>query len=140
VRRIPDHGSAGLITGVADQLRIEDARAWTSGGIRREDGDHWPDPSGIGGLAQMGDAFGRDLVRIAHLPPIPDPQRTPVQAADAARAVPPRDAGGEGEFRGSMPVGPVRLHLAADLSHPVSESTRGRVLVMEQPDEALSCR
>src|ERR1700761_9848744 len=85
VRRIPDHSAAGLMAGVTDQLRIKDARAWPPGGIRREDGDHWPDVSAIGGLAQMRRALGRDLVRRAHLPAVPDSQRTPVQPADTAR-------------------------------------------------------
>jgi hypothetical protein len=88
----------------------------------------------------MGETFGRDLIRGAHLPPVPDLQRTPVQSADATRAIPPRDTGGEREFPGSMPVGPVRLNLAADLPHPVAAGTRPRVLVMEQRDESLSCR
>jgi hypothetical protein len=39
-----------------------------------------------------------------------------------------------------MPVGSVRLNLAADLPHPVADGTRPRVLVMEQRDESLSCR
>jgi hypothetical protein len=39
-----------------------------------------------------------------------------------------------------MPVGPVRLNLAADLPHPVAEGTRPRVFVMEQRDESLGCR
>ena len=83
VRRIPDHSRADLMTGVADQLRIEDARARPSGCIRREDSDHRPDPAAISGLAQVREAFGRDLVCGAHLPPVPDPQRAPVQPADA---------------------------------------------------------
>src|SRR6202042_3570643 len=110
-------GAAWLLAGVTDQLRIKDARAWPPGRIGREDGDHRPDVSAIGGLAQMRCALGRNLVRGAHLPPVPNSQRTPVQPADTARAVPPCDAGGEREFLRGVPVGPVRFHLAPDLLH-----------------------
>src|ERR1700733_6509404 len=105
------------MAGITDQLRIKDARARPPGGIWRKDGDHRPDVSAIGGLVQMRCALGRNLVGGAHLPPVPNSQRTPVQPADTARAVAPCDTGGESEFLGSMPVSPVRFHLAADLLH-----------------------
>src|ERR1700733_6086984 len=105
------------MAGITDQLRIKDARARPPGGIWRKDGDHRPDFSAIGGLAQMRGALGRNLVGGAHLPPVPDSQCTPVQPADTARAVPPCDTGGEREFLRSMPVGPVLFHLTADPLH-----------------------
>jgi hypothetical protein len=44
------------------------------------------------------------------------------------------------ELFGSVPVGPVRPNLVMDLPHPVGESTRPRVLIMELGDEPLGRR
>src|SRR5690348_3072866 len=140
MRRITGHAPAGLVTGVLDQLRVDDARARPSGSVGREYGDDRADPPAVGRLAQVAETLGGDLIRGVHLPPVPDPQRAPVQPADAPRTVPPGDPGGERQLFGSVPVGPVRRYLGEDLTHPDADGTRLRVLAMEQRDEALGLR
>jgi hypothetical protein len=66
------------------EVEDDDAVTATPGCVRREHGDDRADPPAIGGLAQMGDAFGRDLIGGADRAPVPDPQRAPVQPPDAA--------------------------------------------------------
>lgn len=72
--RVPGDGTVGgLVTGIPDQLRIENPRTWPVGGVGREHGDYRPDPSGVRRFAQMYDRLGGDVRCCGHLAAIADP-------------------------------------------------------------------
>jgi hypothetical protein len=61
--RVPEHGPVGAaVAGVADQLLVPDLRGRPLGRARGEDGDGRPHPSLVGGLAQVGEGLGGDLL------------------------------------------------------------------------------
>ena len=137
VRRIPDDGAVGgLVARIADQLRVEDPRTWPARSVRREHGDHRPDPAAVRRLTQVHDRLGGDvrcpgdLAAVAHL------QALPVQSPDTPRAVPPGDARAELQLSRSVPVGAGRLDLAVDVPEPLVGRARV-ILAVEQRDEPL---
>ena len=105
LRGITQHGAVvGAVTGIADKLVIVDARP---GGVRPrggEDGDERLDASAIGRAPEVGDAGfenspgGGDVPRVDHIEGLPE------AAPDAAAAVAPGEAAGEGEFFRGLPV------------------------------------
>jgi hypothetical protein len=91
----------------------------------------------VGGLAQVGERLGGDLLGAGHVPPVAHAQAAPVQPADAAARVAPCHAGAEGELGGGVRVGPVPLDLGADLVDPRLQGPGGRDLGVVEAQELL---
>jgi hypothetical protein len=83
----------------------------------------------------MGDGLSSDVIGRADVPPIPNTQAPPVQAADAASAISPRDMGGERQFRLGVTVSAAGGYLAPYLADPLSRRSDVRILGMKQGNE-----
>ncbi len=137
VGRVAGAGARGApVTRIPDELRVEDPRAWPARRIRREYGDHWPDPAAVRCRTQVRDRLGGDVRCRGDLAAVANPQALPVQPADAPRAVPPGDACAEGQLSRGMPVAARRLDLAAHVPQPPVRRARA-ILAVEQRDEPL---
>ena len=128
--------SAGLVARVPHELRAEDPRSRPVRGVRREHGDHRPDPAAVGRLAQVHDRLGGDVRGRGDLTAVAHPQAPPVQPPDAPGAVPPGDPRAELQLGLGVPVGARGLDLAADMPEPPAGRPRV-VLAVEQRDEPL---
>jgi hypothetical protein len=94
VARIADDAAVGLpVPGIADELFVPDARSDTVRVGWWEQRQGGPNAPPIGGEPQMVDTGLGDALRCRRIAPVTDDQAAPVEAADAPRAVAPRDAG-----------------------------------------------
>ena len=126
-----------LVARVPDQLRAEDPRPWPVRRVRREHGDHRPDPAAVRRLAQVRDRLGGDVRCRGDLAAVAHPQAPPVQPPDASRAVPPGDTRAEGQLSRSVPVRARRLDLAANVPESAGRAAPRRFSRVEQRDELL---
>ena len=105
LRGITQHGAVGrAVTGIADKLVIVDARP---GGVRPrggENGDERLDASAIGRAPEVGDTGFENSLGRGDVPCVDHLERLPETAPDAAAAVAPGEAAGEGEFFRGLPV------------------------------------
>src|SRR4029450_8405206 len=77
----------------------------------REHGDRRTDLAVVGGLEEVADQLRENVVGVSYTAPIADPQRSPVEPADAPAGVTPGDPGTELQLLGCVRVrsGPRKL-------------------------------
>ncbi len=131
-----DAAARYLVAGVPDELVVEDARARPARRVRSEHCDHRADPAVVGRLPQVLERFGGDVRGRADFAAVAHAQAVPVEPADAARAVPPGNAGAELQLGAGVPVGACGLDVEPHFGEPRIRRASG-VLGVEQPDEAL---
>ncbi len=122
---------------VSDQLLAPDQRAGPVRGVRGEDRDRGPDPAPVGGLAQVVEALGGDVVGGGELTAVADPQRVPVEAAYAAVTVAPGHSGPVDQFLGGVHITAGLGEFGSHGGEPDARIAGVRVLPVEESDELL---
>ncbi len=127
----------GAVPRVAHQLVVDDPGPGTARPVRCEDRDHRPDPAVVPREAQMLEAGPGDPVGRGDVPQVAHHEAAPVEPADAAGRVAPRDTGAERQLLRGVRVRARPVDLGEHLADPALRVTRPRLLLVELPDEAL---
>ena len=99
--------SGVAVAGVADELLVPQAGAVAAGDVLGEDGDHGADhvAFALAGEAQVAHELLEDLVGRRDLAQVAHDEAAPVEPADAAARVAPRDPAAEDQFGVRVGVG-----------------------------------